>query len=109
MLKTRRTHDRLIFNMRIPIPGIDGLYIETGPWWIGALVVATVLINPLRLSDAYMRQQTYIGSDNGLLPGQHQTIIWTNAGMLLIWPLGTNFKRNINWNSYTSIRESTFG
>ena len=30
-----------------------------------------------------------IGSDNGLLPGRHQAIIWTNAGILLIGPLGT--------------------
>ena len=32
-----------------------------------------------------------IGSDNGLSPGRRQAIIWTNAGMLLIGPLGTNF------------------
>ena len=32
MLKIRRSRDRLIFNMGIPIPGKDGLYIETGPW-----------------------------------------------------------------------------
>ena len=32
-----------------------------------------------------------IGSDNGLLPGQHQAINWTNAGILLIEPQGTNF------------------
>ena len=31
MLKIRRSHDRLIFNMGIPIPGKDSLYIETGP------------------------------------------------------------------------------
>ena len=34
---------------------------------------------------------TTIGSDNGLSPGRHQAIIWTNAGILLIGPLGTNF------------------
>ena len=34
---------------------------------------------------------TNIGSDNGLSPGRRQAIIWTNAGMLLIGPLGTNF------------------
>ena len=34
---------------------------------------------------------TIIGSDNGLLPGRHQAIIWTNAEILLIQPLGTNF------------------
>ena len=36
-------------------------------------------------------KQTIIGSDNGLSPGRRQTIIWTNAGILLIGPLGTNF------------------
>ena len=34
---------------------------------------------------------TIIDSDNGLLPGQRQVIILTNAGILLIGPLGTNF------------------
>ena len=34
---------------------------------------------------------TTIGSDNGLSPGRRQAIIWTNAGILLIGPLGTNF------------------
>ena len=34
---------------------------------------------------------TIIGSDNGLSPGQRQAIIWSNAGILLIGPLGTNF------------------
>ena len=34
---------------------------------------------------------TIIGSDNGLLPGQHQAFIWTNAGILLIGVLETKF------------------
>ena len=34
---------------------------------------------------------TIIGSDNGLSPGRRQAIIWTNVGILLIGPLGTNF------------------
>ena len=39
-----------------------------------------------------MGQQTnIIGSDNGLLPGRHKAIIGTNAGILLIGPLRTNF------------------
>ena len=33
---------------------------------------------------------TTIGSDNELLPGRGQAIIWPNAGILLIRPLGTN-------------------
>ena len=31
MIKIRRSCNRLIFNMGIPIPGKDGLYVETGP------------------------------------------------------------------------------
>ena len=31
------------------------------------------------------------GSDNGLVPGRHQTIISINAGIFLIRPLGRNF------------------
>ena len=34
---------------------------------------------------------TNIGSNNGLSPGRRQAIIWTNDGIFLIWPLGTNF------------------
>ena len=34
---------------------------------------------------------TIIGSDNGLAPSRRQAIIWINAGILLIGPLGTNF------------------
>ena len=34
---------------------------------------------------------TIIGSDNGLSPRRHQTIIWTNAAVLFIWPLGPKF------------------
>ena len=33
---------------------------------------------------------TIIGPVNGLWPGRRQAIIWTNAGILLIGPLGTN-------------------
>ena len=34
---------------------------------------------------------TIIGWDNGLLPDRRQAIIWTNDGILLIGPWGTNF------------------
>ena len=39
----------------------------------------------------FVSKLTIIGSDNGSSPGWRQTIIWTNDGMLLIRPLGTNF------------------
>ena len=34
-----------------------------------------------------------IGSENGLSPGRRQVIIWSNAGILLIGPFGTNFSQ----------------
>ena len=36
-------------------------------------------------------KMTTVRSDNVLSPGPHQGIIWTNAGILLIKHLGTNF------------------
>ena len=43
------------------------------------------------LTHIRMSKPTIIGSDNGLLPGAHQAIIWTNARILLTEPLGKNF------------------
>ena len=39
---------------------------------------------------ACVSKLTIIGSDNGLSPDRRQAIIWTNAGLLLIGPLGTH-------------------
>ena len=51
---------------------------------------------------------TIIGSDYGLSPGWCQAIIWTNAEILLIGPLGTNFSEN-EIEIYTFfIQENTF-
>ena len=44
-----------------------------------------------RVTHICVSKKTIIGSDNGLPPGRHQAIIWTNAGLLLIGTLGTNF------------------
>ena len=44
-----------------------------------------------RVTHICISNQTIIGSDNGLLPDRRQAITWTNAGILLIGPLGTNF------------------
>ena len=44
-----------------------------------------------RVTHICVSNLTIIGSDNGLLPSQRQAIIWTNAGILLIGTLGTNF------------------
>ena len=44
-----------------------------------------------RVTHSCVGKLTIIGSDNGLSPGRRQAIIWTNAGILSIGPLGTNF------------------
>ena len=54
---------------------------------------------------------TIIGSDNVLSPDRPQTIIWINAGILLIGPSGTTFSEieiEINRNSYSFIQEHAF-
>ena len=47
-----------------------------------------------RVTHICVGKLSIIGSDNGLSPGRRQAIIWTNAGILLIGPLGTNFSEN---------------
>ena len=44
-----------------------------------------------RVTHICVSRLTITGSDNGLAPGRRQAIIWTNAGILLIGPLETNF------------------
>ena len=44
-----------------------------------------------RVAHICVSKLTSIGSDNDLSPGRRQASIWTNAGILLIWPLETNF------------------
>ena len=44
-----------------------------------------------RMTHICVRKLNIIGSDNGLSPGRHQAIIWTNAGIMSIGPSGTNF------------------
>ena len=55
-------------------------------------------------SSCYLQKKTaswfcskvnHIGSDNGLSPSRRQAIIWTNAGILLIRPLRTNFNETL--------------
>ena len=58
-------------------------------------VYASLSLNELthwgRVTHICVSKLTIIGSDNGLSPGRRLAIIWTNAGILLIRILGTNF------------------
>ena len=44
-----------------------------------------------RVTHICVSKLTIIASNNGLSPDRRQAIIWTNAGLLLIGPLGANF------------------
>ena len=52
---------------------------------------------------------TTIGSNNGMLPGRRQVIIWTIAVILLIGPLLMNkLQLNFNRNSYIFFQKKVF-
>ena len=55
------------------------------------MVKFTFLTHWSRMTHICVSKLTIIGSDYGLSPDRRQAIIWTNDGILLIGPLGTNF------------------
>ena len=59
--------------------------LQYDPWW------QVQLTQWGRVTHIFVSKLTIIGSDNGLSPDRRQAIIWTNAGLLLIEPLGSNF------------------
>ena len=68
-------------------------------WYSCVLVLAKInflcLTHWGRVTHICVGKLIIIGSDNGLSPGRRQAIISTNAGILLIRPLGTNFNENL--------------
>ena len=56
-----------------------------------------------RVTHICVSELTITGSDNGLSPGRRQAIIWNNAGLFLIEPLGTNVREiSIGIQTFTS-------
>ena len=58
-----------------------------------------------------MRQKTHhhwLRWFNGLSPGGRKAIIWTNAGMLLIGPIATNFSEYLIITPDNFIQENAF-
>ena len=80
---TTCTQIRLERNIHHHIPA-------TLVWWL-ICVEIKILTHWGRVTHICVGNLTIIGSDNGLSPGRRQAIIWTNAGILLIGPLGTDF------------------
>ena len=64
-------------------------------FWIVVFVFSFTKYNELthwgRVTQVCISKLATIGSDDHLSPGGCQAITWTNAGTLLIAPLGTNF------------------
>ena len=69
------------------IHGQNGICNHSGP---GAHPLESEIIEA-ELRIYVLVKHNSIVSDNGLSPGRNKAIIWTNAGILLIGPLGTNF------------------
>ena len=61
-----------------------------------------------RVTHICVTELTIIGSDNGLSPDRRQAIIWTNAGLLLIGPLWTNFSEILIEIITFSFKENAF-
>ena len=49
-----------------------------------------------RVTHICVSRLNIIGSDNGLAPDRRQAIIWTNDGILSIWPSGTNISEMLS-------------
>ena len=61
-----------------------------GVWWnFSSWKTMTCLTHRGWVRYICFDSRTISGLDNGLAPGRHQAITWTNAGILLIGPLGT--------------------
>ena len=70
------------------------LHLKLSFWQLPMLPVMKIsskLTHWGRVTHICVSRLTIIGSDNGLSPDRRQAIIWTNVGLLLIGPLGTNF------------------
>ena len=61
------------------------------PWTVKDRTHGPALNHWGRVTHICVSKLTTICSDNGLSPGWRQAIIWSNAGILLNWTLGTNF------------------
>ena len=69
--------------------------IETGAHANFVDMFQTLLTHWGRVTHICVSKWNSIGSDNGLLPGWRQAIIWTNVGIWLIGPMGANFNETL--------------
>ena len=82
-----------------PIKHVKTLESDGAKWALGAAIQLFIsasqgkelLTHWGRVTHICVNKLTIIGWDNGLSPDRRQAIIWTNAGILLIGTLGTDF------------------
>ena len=80
-----------VITQEIPQPSVTKPSLENNcPKFNSNLPGLNELTHWGRVTHICLSNLTIIVSDNGLSPGRRQAIIWTNAGILLIGPLGTN-------------------
>ena len=81
-----------------PLVCLLAILLQNDGMWRNVFLFSIGLTNNLmnvlthwgRATHVCVGKLTIIGSDNGLSPERRQAIIWTNAVILLIGPLGTN-------------------
>ena len=78
--------EKMLAKMRF-----DGIWVGKSRYRWSVLVMTLLLTHWGRVTHICVNKLTIIGLDNGMSPGRHQAIIWTNAGILLIRPMRTNF------------------
>ena len=89
------TSPHLSFRDKCSLARICGLFPLTVIMSDSVYTLLFVLTHWSRVTHICVGKLTNIDSDNGLSPERRQAIIWTNAGILLIGPLGTNFSENL--------------
>ena len=82
---------KLLGNIILTLGNIIFTSVGQFCWHFPILYLVSLLTHWGRVTHICVSDLTSIGSDNGLSPGRRQAIIRTNAGILLIRPLGTNF------------------
>ena len=82
---------------------IDGWYHQ-----MGRMTHLPLLTRWGRVMHICVVKLTNLGSYNGWLPDRHQASILTNAGMLLIGPLGKKLEWNLNRSLCIFVQENTF-
>ena len=84
------TNNAYIKNVISPYLRDQSSHFSRAVWSLDMMLIHWGRVTHIRVS-----RLTITGSDNCLSPGRRQAIIWTNAEILLIGRLGTNFSENL--------------